>query len=401
MRDAPLAGLHVVECASFVAGPSAGLALAQLGADVVRVDPLGGANDVHRWPVAGNGESYYWSALNAGKRSVQLDLGGERGRELLAALATAPGADRGILVDNVVGRPWLSDEALRARRDDLIHVRVQGRPSGAPAVDYTVNAEVGVPALTGPAGAAAPVNHVLPAWDLLTGLQVVAAVLSALRRRDAGGAGAFVEVALADVALAGVANLGWLSEVAERGRDRPADGNHLYGSYGSDFACADGRRVMVVALTRGQWRALAAATGTAAAFAAISAALDVDLDDEAARYRLREVITAVLRPWFAARPFDEVAAALDAGHVLWGAYRPLSGVVAAHRAGPAGVLGDVTLPGGAAGIAARSPARWDGGYGELPRPVALGAHTAEVLTEVLGLSAGELGALAAGGVIPG
>jgi hypothetical protein len=72
----PLDGLHVVECASFVAGPTGGMTLAQLGADVVRVDPVGGGSDYRRWPVAGNGtggaeaESYYWASLNKGKRST-------------------------------------------------------------------------------------------------------------------------------------------------------------------------------------------------------------------------------------------------------------------------------------------------------------------------------------------
>ncbi|HWN31362.1 MAG TPA: CoA transferase, partial [Pseudonocardia sp.] len=136
----PLEDLHVVECASFVAGPTGGMTLAQLGADVIRVDPLGGGSDYRRWPVADNGESYYWTSLNKGKRSVALDLRSERGRELLLALVAAPGPDRGVLVDNVVGRRWMAYEALAARRPDLIHLRVQGYPDGRPAVDYTVNA---------------------------------------------------------------------------------------------------------------------------------------------------------------------------------------------------------------------------------------------------------------------
>lgn len=62
--DKPLAGLQVVEHATFVAGPSAGLTLAQLGAHVIRIDPPGGGSDRHRWPVAADGTSIYWAALN-------------------------------------------------------------------------------------------------------------------------------------------------------------------------------------------------------------------------------------------------------------------------------------------------------------------------------------------------
>lgn len=180
----PLAGTHVVECASFVAGPTGGLTLAQLGADVVRIDPIGGGSDYLRWPVAPTGESYYWASLNKGKRSVAIDLRDPEGRELVLALATASGRDRGILIDNAVGRPWLAHERLAARRPDVIHVRVQGYPDGRPAVDYTVNAEAGIPGITGSGDWAAPVNHVLPAWDLVTGLSVATGVLAALHHRD-------------------------------------------------------------------------------------------------------------------------------------------------------------------------------------------------------------------------
>lgn len=102
----PLSGLHVVECASFVAGPTGGMTLAQLGASVIRVDPLGGGPDHGRWPAAGNGtgDSYYWASLNKGKRSISIDMRSDEGRELVLALATAPGPGRGVLVDNVVGR---------------------------------------------------------------------------------------------------------------------------------------------------------------------------------------------------------------------------------------------------------------------------------------------------------
>ncbi|WP_142062574.1 CoA transferase [Pseudonocardia kunmingensis] len=395
----PLAGLHVVECASFVAGPTGGMTLAQLGADVIRIDPLGGGPDHERWPVAASGSSYYWSSLNKGKRSVAVDMRADEGRELVLALVTAPGADRGVLVDNVVGRRWMSYDALAARRPDLIHLRVQGHADGRPAVDYTVNAEVGLPGITGPEEGGAPVNHVLPAWDLITGLSVSTGVLAALHDRNRTGRGARIELALADVALAGVANLGWLSEAAERGSERPRHGNHVYGSFGVDFACRDGERVMVVALTEGQWAALCAVTGTREVFDALEVALDADLTRESDRYRLRETIAAILRPWFLARDFPQVREELDAARVLWGSYRGMTDVVAAHRRGTHPVLADVALPGGGQAITARSPLRWNGEHGEPGRAPQLGRDTARVLAEVLGLSDAEIGRLAGAGVI--
>jgi 2-methylfumaryl-CoA isomerase len=395
----PLAGLNVVECASFVAGPTGGMTLAQLGADVVRIDPLGGGADHERWPVAPSGRSYYWASLNKGKRSVAIDMRADQGRELVLALITAPGPDRGVLVDNVVGRRWMSYEALAARRPDLIHLRVQGHADGRPAVDYTVNAEVGLPGITGPEDGAAPVNHVLPAWDLITGLSVSTGVLAALHDRDRTGRGAHIELALADVALAGVANLGWLSEAAARGAERPRHGNHVYGSFGVDFACRDGQRVMVVALTEGQWAALCSVTGTGKVFEALEVALDADLTREADRYRLRETIAAILRPWFMARDYEQVSDELQAARVLWGRYQGMTDVVAAHRGGDHPVLSDVTLPGGESAITARSPLRWNGAHGEPGDAPVLGRDTAPVLADVLGLSDAEIGRLAASGVI--
>ncbi|MGI6872201.1 CoA transferase [Amycolatopsis sp. 3B14] len=389
----PLAGLHVVECASFVAGPTGGLTLAQLGADVIRVDPIGGGSDHLRWPVAPGGESYYWASLNKGKRSVTVDMRSREGQELVLALATASGTGRGVLIDNVVGRPWLAHERLAARRPDLIHVRVQGHPDGRPAVDYTVNAEAGVPSITGGEDHAGPVNHVLPAWDLIAGLSVATGVLAALQQRARTGEGAFVELALSDVALAGVANLGWLSEAADRGGERPRHGNHVYGSFGVDFACRGGSRVMVVALTEGQWRALQSATGTVEVFQALEKALRADLRDETERYRLRETIAAILRPWFAARDLDEVGKELDAARVLWGRYRGMADLVADHRAGAHRVLADLTLPRGGSAVTARSPLRFDGDHGPAGECAELGRDTEAVLAEVLGLTAAEIGGL--------
>jgi len=405
----PLAGLTVVECASFVAGPTGGMTLAQLGADVIRVDPLGGGSDYHRWPVAPSGESYYWHSLNKGKRSFAVDMRSGEGRELVTALITAPGPDRGVLVDNVVGRRWMAHDLLAGRRPDLIHLRVQGYPDGRPAVDYTVNAEVGLPGITGREDGGDPVNHVLPAWDLVTGLSVSTGVLAALRDRDRTGAGAFVELALSDVALAGVANLGWLSEAAARGGERPRHGNHVYGSFGVDFTCGDGHRVMVVALTEGQWAALCSVTKTEEVFAALETALDADLTQEADRYRLRETIAAILRPWFAARDYSLVRGELDAARVLWGRYQGMTDVVAAHAGGASPVLADVDLPaahpgahpgdGPARAITGRSPLRWDGEYGAPGQAPRLGQDTAAVLSEVLGLTDAEIGRLASAGVI--
>ena len=392
----PLAGRCVVEASSFVAAPSAGMALAQLGADVIRVDPPGGGSDFGRWPVTSSGRSLFWANLNKGKRSVTIDHRTPEGAELLVALATAPGPGHGVFLDNLVGKRRPTYEQLRGRRPDIIHAHVQGRADGTPAVDYTVNAEVGVPYLTGPPDSAAPVNHVVPAWDLLTGMTAASAVLAALLRRDQTGEGSRIDLALADVALASVSNMGWLAEAELSAMPRPRHGNHLYGSFGADFATADGRRVMVVALTQGQWHALLNATGTRAVFAALERTLDADLDDEGDRYRLRETIVGVLRPWFSQQEFATVRTTLDRAHVLWSPYLTLAEAAAAAREG--GSL-EIDQPGIGPVLATGSPVRWDEVSTPPVRAPAIGEHTDEVLAVSLGLSSTEIGSLHDRGIV--
>jgi 2-methylfumaryl-CoA isomerase len=396
----PLHGIQIFEFASFIAGPAGGMTLAQLGADVIRIDPIRGNSDYRRWPISPTGDSFFWTSLNKGKRSVALDLDRPEGRDLMLALVTAPGDDRGIVVDNVVGRRWFSNSELTARRDDLIHARLQGYPDGRPAVDYTINPEVGVPLITGPEGSG-PVNHVVPAWDLISSTMLTTAVLAALLDRRAHGAGAYIELALADVAAACVANMGWLSEVMSRGSDRPRHGNYMYGSFGVDFSCSDGERVMVAALTEGQWQALRRVTGTDQVFAAVEKALDANLDLESERYRLRETIAAIVRPWFLARTFPEVCDQLNDARVLWGRYQPMSGLVKEYHEGKWDVLANSHLPGdGSATITARSPVRYEGSRGSVGEPPVLGRETEQVLAEVLHLSDAELEKLVAAQVIP-
>lgn len=389
----PLEGLRVVECATYVAGPSGGMALSQLGAEVIRVDPIGGATDYRRWPLAPSGESLYWTSLNRGKRSVVVDLRSPAGQELVTALIVAPGPDGGVLLDNNVRRPWLTWPVLSQIRSDLVHVHVQGHRDGRPAVDYTVNAAVGIPQMTGSV-ADEPVNHVLPAWDLLTGSTAAVGVLAALRRRDRSGEGSLVEVALADVALAGVASLGWFADAQLSRQDRPAHGNHVYGSFGVDFTTADGRRVMVVALTESQWRALCQVTGTSAVFDALQTALGVDLQDEESRYQHRETIAAILRGWFATRDLATVSLELEVARVLWGPYRTMTDVVHDHDGAPeTSSLQLVEQPGIGPILGMGSPLRWhDAVHPPSPAP-ALGADTDAVLADVLGLSSAEIGRL--------
>lgn len=147
-----LSDLRIVEVSAFVAAPLGGMTLAQLGAEVIRIDPIGGNIDYRRWPLAPNGTSLYWTALNKAKRSVTLALDKPEGREIAQAIITASGEDAGFLLTNLPASGWMGYEALSTRRDDLIMLRLTGNPDGSAAVDYTVNCAGGFPMATGREG---------------------------------------------------------------------------------------------------------------------------------------------------------------------------------------------------------------------------------------------------------
>jgi len=153
-----LSGLRVVEGSAFVAAPLGGMTLAQLGADVIRFDQIGGGLDYHRWPLAADGQSLFWAGLNKGKRSIQIDVRTPEGRELVAALIAVPGEQGGIFLTNFPARGWLEYDALRKRRADLVMVALTGNPDGTSEVDYTVNPATGFPWATGPRNLAASVK---------------------------------------------------------------------------------------------------------------------------------------------------------------------------------------------------------------------------------------------------
>jgi 2-methylfumaryl-CoA isomerase len=375
--EAPLAGLRVIEVSSFVAAPLGGMTLAQLGAEVIRVDPLGGAPDTTRWPVSPDGKSLYWAGLNKGKRSVTADLRSPEGQRAVTALVADSGPDGGIVLTNA-GYPWLSYDALKEVRPDLIHLHITGGHDGSPAVDYTVNAALGFPLTTGPEGTAGPVNHVLPAWDVACGLYAAIGILAAERARRRTGAGRSVRLPLADVALAVTGYLGFLAE-GGLSAGRPRVGNHLYGGFARDFTTGSGDSVMVVTLTPRHYADLARVTGRAAALGAVEEALGADFSRDADRYAHREVIAALIAPWFAEHSTAEVTQALAGTSVLWERYRTFAELAADPGTLANPMVGLIDQPGIGAILGTGTPLA-QRGVNSAPRPApVLGADTAALL----------------------
>ncbi|MDG2533883.1 CoA transferase [Sphingomonas sp. HITSZ_GF] len=394
-----LKGLSVIEASSFVASPTAGLYLAQMGAEVIRIDQAGGGPDFRRWPRGPSGFSLYWENLNRAKKSVAIDLSKREGRELMQRLA----ASTGQFLTNFPVDGFLAHDKLAALRTDLVTVRVMGQANGGPALDYTVNAAIGVPGLTGPASLGdEPVNSGMPAWDLLSGAYAAFAMLAAIQHRAATGQGQEVRVPLADVAIGTAANLGMLAETVMEGQDRPRLGNTVYGAFGRDFVTRDGERLMLMAMTPRQWSGMVEVLGIGAEIAAIEQVRGVSFaTDEGLRYEHRDalfpLVEARVRGWDRA-PLE---AALAAKGCCFGGYATMTAAARdpalvtrnpmfGRTANPSGL--DYPAPGPFATL----PAQERGSPVRAPR---LGEHSEQVLSERLGLSDGEIAGLIDAGVV--
>jgi len=399
-----LEGMRIVEGSAFVAAPLGGMTLGQLGADVIRFDTIGGGLDYNRWPVTAAGRSLFWAGFNKGKRSIAVDIRSPRGRELLTELICTPGENAGMFLTNFPDRGWLAYDSLKEHREDLIKINIFGRRDGGSEVDYTVNPQTGFPAVTGPKDDPRPVNHLLPAWDCITGQMTVVGLLAAERHRRITGEGQLVKIALKDVALAMLGNLGKIAEVVVNDSDRPKDGNYLYGAFGRDFETLDGKRVMVVALTASQWSALCKATGLGTEFDWLGQRLGLDFSEQGNRFRARREIANILNPWFASRMQTEIRDIFDAESVSWAPYRTIREVVEkdvdCSPDNPMFTL--VDEPGVGSYPMAGTPLE----FGAIPRMPAeraplLGEHTDEILMDILGIASSEVGKLHDDGIVAG
>ena len=388
----------MIEGSAFVAAPSGGMTLAQLGADVIRFDPIGGGLDVGRWPLTAEGESIYWAGLNKGKRSISVDLRSPRGREILTELIQ----DAGTFLTNFPARGPMAYDALAAGRPDLVMLALTGNRDGSTALDYTVNCALGYPYATGPVDHPEPVNHVLPVWDLVCGQTAALGLLAADRHRLRTGKGSNLSLALSDVAIAAVAALGHVGEAQINGTERQRLGNDLYGAFGAEFPTADGERIYAAAISHKQWSSLLEATGSTDAVAVIEAAGGYDFTDEGDRFRARAEVIAAVAPWIAANPLATVAARFDGLGVCWGRYQTFIQLVQEDPRCSTGseLFREVEQPNIGTYLSPGTPIAVDGRLPVEPTPAPrLGQHTDEILAERLGLGDAEIGALHDDGIV--
>ena len=383
-----------MEGSAFVAAPSGGMTLAQLGADVIRFDQLGGGIDYKRWPLSNSGKSLYWNSLNKGKRSIAVDFRNPKGRELIQSLITEPGDDSGLFVTNFPAKGFLSDDLLREKRSDLIYVNLTGDRNGGSAVDYTVNSRIGLPYLTGEGQI--PVNNPFPVWDVLAGQQIAVALLAAERHRSKSSQGQFVKLALADVAMATMGHLGYIAEAQLVSENRQAIGNHIFGTFGHDFVCKDGFRVMIVGISQKQWDAIVRVTDTQEEIASLEKELNLNFSREGDRFSARKKLCELFIPWFAKIRFADAKKALDEAGVCWGRYQTVEEFVTddpeCSTENP--LFSMVDQPGIGEYLTPSQAMKFSEFEHEPPGPAPLlGQHTDEILAEILKMGSTEISRL--------
>ncbi len=400
-----LSGLRVIEVSSFVASPTAGLYLAQLGAEVIRVDHTAGGLDYDRALLTREGRSLAWENLNRAKKSVALDLHSKQGRALLVELVQ----QTGVLITNLPVDSFLSHAAIAQGCPALVSVRIMGWHDGRQAMDFTVNAASGYPLMTGPAewnpASAPPINQVLPAWDFITGAYCAFALLAGLRHRDATGEGIEMRVPLGDVAIGTAANSGAMAEMLYRGGDRERLGNAIWGALGRDLVSRDGQRFMVAALTAKQWNALIDALDVRAQIAALEGSSGLSFaTSDANRFDQRESIFAIMQAAAGQRDYADLAQRLSAAGATFEHYRTMF-----EAAQDPVLVADNPLfgpspanPSGFTYPATRSFVNVPDMIVGDPRPAPyLGEHSEQVLADTLGLTAAEISAMIGSGLVAG
>ena len=398
--QALLTDMRIIEGSAFIAAPMCGMTLAQLGAEVIRFDHIRGGIDYKRWPVTKNNHSIYWADLNKGKKSFAVDLKSPVGQELITELiTTSDTADKktgGIFSTNLPAKGWLSYESLSAKRKDLIQLTIVGDRHGGTALDYTINAKVGYPSMTGHADDDRPVNHVLPAWDNIAAYQAALSILAADRHRILTRQGQKIEMTLADTALATIGHLGFIGDRTINGTERPRYGNDLYGAFGRDFVTKDKVRVMIIALSANQWRGLLLATGLEQTITKLGSQLNLDLSNEGNRFIARDELATVIADWVAGQTFQSLAKVFDENRVCWGKYQTVTELidhdVDVSEDNP--IFSRVEQPEIGEYLVPGQPMSFSAVERQAARPAPkLGQHTEEILADVLGKTSGEIGRL--------
>ncbi|MCY2966069.1 MAG: CoA transferase [Planctomycetota bacterium] len=398
---APLANIKVLDLSRVLAGPYCAMQLADLGADVIKVERPGAGDDTRGWgpPFAG-GESAYFLCCNRNKRSVAINLKEPAGRDLVARLAD--GVD--VLIENFLPGTldgWgLGYAALAARNPGLVYCSITGFGQNGPrrdepGYDIMIQALAGVMSITGESDGS-PMKVGVAISDITAGLFASQAILATLVGRASTGRGERIDIALFDSTIAWLANVGQnyllSGELPRRlGTEHPNIVPYQV------FATADGSVVIGVG-NDAQFRRFAALLGRA------EWGEDPRFTTNAARVRNRALLMPMIKPLVQERDTREWLRELEAASIPCGAVHSVAEAFNDPQAVAREMvrevihptIGPLKLAGTPFRFGTGSPARQDKAWRPPPR---LGEHTTEVLSSVLGFSENEIHELVSRGVI--
>ena len=389
---APLAGVRVVDLGQYIAGPGAAMALADLGADVVKIEPLTGDQARH---IGRYGESMV-RAYNRGKRSIALDLKSEAGRQAAWRLVERSDVVIQNLRPGAVDKLGLGPAQVRARLPRIVYLSISGFPAGAPShgragYDIAAQAESGLMSVTGEAGGL-PQKVGVPIVDAAAAQLGAQAVLAALFGRERSGVGETLEVSLLETALhlqaATVCEyLGGAPEPTRMGHGQP------HNAPAAELVATRDGHIVLSAYAEDHWQRLCRAVGREAL------ADDPRFRTNAARVQHRTELRQVLQDCLAGLTSAECVELLGSQQIVCGAVRRYRDVLDSPD-----VVGS--------GIVVHAPSARGPGYQALGRPYRIGnaarpqppaapeagAHSSALLAEA-GYSDGEIAALRQAGVV--
>ena len=394
----PLAGIRILDFTRVLAGPWCSMNLADLGAEVIKVENPSGGDDTRRFPpITDSGESGYFLLVNRNKKSVTIDISEPEGRDIVCRLA----GEVDVVLENfrpdVMQRHGLDYGSLSADNPGLIYCSISGygHNGGMTTVagyDPVAQAESGLMALTGePDGDPMRTNVALV--DIITGLYAAQAILAALRARDRDGKGQFIDMTLIDCAVAATANLGQAYLTTGEAPTRSGNGSHVVQPLGL-YRCADGPMMLCVGNDR-QYRRLCHDV-----IDRPDLADDPRFEINADRIANQAALRAILDDILGGDTRDHWIAKMRANGVPAGSVRTVPEALTHDEILGRGMVREIDHPAAGPARMTASPMRLSGTPVIEPGPSpTLGQHTDEVLTGLLGLDTDRIAALRAAGAI--